>query len=337
MMPIKTMAELARLAGVSSSTVSRALSGHASIPPATRARIAALAQEHQYRLNTRARNLRLQRSHAVAAVFPQASQSGRLMSDPFYLEILGALSDELSFHGYDLLISRARGDDDSWYQRYVLDKRADGLLLLERDHAELGVQRLMAAGVPFVVWGPLLPNQRYISVGGDSLGGAVLAVRHLLQEGRKQLAFVGGDESMIETKLRFQGFKQALTEAGQAYQPQSVMFTDYTPAAAQQAVAQLLQQQPATDGIFFCSDFMALAAYEVLRERGLRIPQDIAIVGYDDIPLASLTGPPLSTIRQEIAQGGRLMVQKLLAILADKPVRAEELPIQLKVRGSSTL
>ncbi len=331
---VETMSELAALAGVSSSTVSRALNRHPSIPEATRAKIQALALRHRYRINAQAQNLRLRRSLTVAAIFPQGKGSGRLMSDPFYLEIVGAISDELSLHGYDLLVSLSREAGTDWYERYLLDKRADGLLVLERDVAQKAVTQLQRAGVPFVVWGPVLPGQSYVSVGGDSYGGAKRAVRHLLATGRKTVGFVGGDRSMVETAERYRGYKDALQETGLESREALVAFTDYTPREAKDAVRGLLAATPELDALFFCSDFMALAAFETLVETGKRVPADVAVIAYDDIPLAEHCQPSLSTVRQEVYAGGRLLVKKLLALLAGDDVSAEMLPVTLKIRAS---
>jgi DNA-binding LacI/PurR family transcriptional regulator len=325
------MADLATLAGVSVSTVSRALSGHASIPKATRRKIEGLARKHHYRINTQAQNLRLQRSNTIAVVFPQAQGSHRLTSDPFYLQIMGGISDELRTRGYDLLLSLSQEDD---WQRYVLDKRADGLLVLERDTNEHVIDVLEQAAIPFVVWGPVLPEQTYVSVGGDSYGGAKTAVEHLLASGRKHIGFMGGDQTMIETHLRYRAYCDALKEAGKRLDAAKITFTDYTPERAKAAVGTMLKTAPKLDALFCCSDVMALAAFDPLRQAGRDIPEDVAVIGYDDIPLAAHCHPSLSTVRQEVYRGGRLMVQTLLQLLQGEIVTSQMLPVQLMRRDS---
>ena len=331
---VKTMADLARLAGVSTSTVSRALNHHEAIPPETRERILRLAERHRYRIDVRARNLRRGTTRTVAAVFPKSAGSGRRMSDPFYLEVLGGISDELAQHGYDLLISQA-GDGGGSYARYVHERRADGLLVLERDTGGAGIRELQRAGVPFVVWGPMLPEQDYLSVGGDSLTGARLAAEHLLAAGRRQVAFVGGEPAMIETTLRLQGFRQALHEAGVDLPDHRIAFTDYTPQQAQAAVEAFLRQTEPVDAIFLCSDYMAVTALETLQRRGRAVPGDVALVGYDDVPLAQHATPQLTTVRQEIHEGGKRMARKLVDVLAGGSPTAEMLPVELVARGST--
>ena len=331
---VMRMADIAKLAGVSPATVSRALNGNSLIPAETRERILEIARAHNYRRDLRARNLRLGRSHTVAAVFPQSESSHRLMSDPFYLEIMGPITDELARFDFDLLVSRARGSEEEWYQRYILAKRADGLLVLERDLAHIGVSMLRKAGVTFVVWGPELPNQRCVSVGGNSFEGAREAVSHLLRLGRRHIGFVGGDAKMVETNERLKGYRQALLEEDVLFREELIVYTDYTPESSGEAVKRLLEVHAELDAIFFCSDLMAVAGMEALRQRGLRVPDDISVIGYDDIPLATHCNPPLTTVRQEIGQGGRLMVQKLLELIEGQEVHSVTVPTKLVVRQS---
>lgn len=331
---VRTMADLARLAGVSTSTVSRALNRHVAIPEATRQRILELAEKHQYRIDARGRNLRLGTTRTLAALLPKSVGSGRRMSDPFYLEILSGITQELAGHGYDLLISQA-GHDTGAYARYVREKRADGLLVLERDTGEGGVRLLQRAGVPFVVWGPVLPGQDYVSVGGDALRGARLAARHLLAMGRRRIAFIGGERTMIESALRLRGFREALAEAGLELDPARTLFTDDTPRQARAAVTELLTLAGDSDAIFFCSDYLAVTAMEVLKERGRIVPDDVAVIGYDDVPLARQATPKLTTIRQEIHAGGRLMGRKLIESLAGGAPEPELLPVRLVLRDSA--
>lgn len=148
-----TMADIARLASVSVSTVSRALNGNPSIPERTRARILAIAREHNYILDSRAQNFRLGRSRTIAVVFPYLGESRRTISDPFYMEIMGAIADELDQRGYDMIVSRVHSADAEWPLRYIMNKRADGVLLIDRSVEDKGITRLRELGAPFVAWG----------------------------------------------------------------------------------------------------------------------------------------------------------------------------------------
>jgi len=329
-----TMADISRLAGVSVSTVSRALSGNASIPEATRNRIFKIAAENNYVMDFRAQNFRLQRSQTIATVFPYVGESHRMISDPFYMEIIGAITDELDRYGYDMLVSRVRSDDDNWCLRYAQNKRVDGVILIDRSLDDRGIQKLQELGANFVVWGPILDGQDYVSVGGNSVAGAAMAVRHLASYGRRKIGFIGGNPNMVETYLRRQGYEKGLGESGLTFDERLVTYTDFTPQAAHQAITELLAREPELDAVFLCSDFMSIAAMQVIHELGRRVPEDIAVIGYDDIQLAAHCNPRLTTVRQQIHEGGRLMVKKLFSLIEGEPTEAFMLPIELIVRES---
>jgi DNA-binding LacI/PurR family transcriptional regulator len=139
---------------------------------------------------------------------------------------------------------------------------------------------------------------------------------------------------MVETYLRRQGYERGLLESGLPFDERLVMFTDFSPRAGVKAVAELLDRVPDLDGVFVCSDFMSIAAMEVLRERGRHVPGDISVVGYDDIQLAAFCSPRLTTIRQQIHEGGRRMVQKLFELMEGEPATSATLPLELVVRDS---
>lgn len=330
-----TMSDIGKLAGVSASTVSRALSNSPSIPQETRERILKIAQEHNYRLDTRAQNFRLGRSQTIATVFPfNTDRSKRLISDPFYLEIIGALTDELVNYDYDMILARVPSYDDEWCLRYMLNNRVDGVFIIDRAVQDRGIERLVALGAPFVVWGPPLPHQAGVYVGCNSAEGGAQAVRHLVSLGRRKIGFIGGDGSMVETSLRQQGYLQGLAEAGIAAVEALMTFTDFTPQAGHNAMNILLERAPDLDAVFLCSDFMAVAALEVLRRHGRRVPEDVSVIGFDDIPLAAYCSPRLTTIRQPIHEGGRIMVQKLLDLIDGKAVESTLMQHELIIRDS---
>lgn len=330
-----TIADVARAAGVSPSTVSRALNNHRAIPESTRLQIQQVAARLHYRPDVRARNFRLQRSQTIATLFPYQDLSRRPISDPFYLEIMGAITDELDHHGYDSIIARVHSEDDDWCSRYVLDKRVDGILLIDRALDDIGIHTLQSLDANFVVWGATLAQQSYVSVGCDGQAGACDAVRHLVEMGRRRIGFIGGFRGMVETAMRRQGYEQGLIQAGHPFDESLVVYTDFTPEAASHAVATLLTRAPDLDGIFACSDFMAVGVMEVLRQMGREAGRDISVVGYDDIPLAAHCSPKLTTIHQPIQQGGRLMVQALFDMMEGITPASTVLPHQLIVRDSS--
>ena len=331
---VRTMADIARLAGVSVSTVSRALNDSPLIPEETKERIRRIARTYNYELHVGARNLRLQRTQTIAAVIPFGETSDRQVSDPFYLEIIGAIANKLAEYDYDLLISRAHAADEGWYQRYVLGKRVDGLIIIGRKLNDRGIAKLVELGANFVVWGPPLPGQRYVSVGSDGVSGAAQAVRHLIQLGRRRIAFIGGDEDETETWLRRRGYEQELQRAGLPLDANLIAYAHFTSESGYFAMRQLLARAPDIDGVFVCSDLMAVAAMEALRQEGRDVPNDVSIVGYDDIPLAAHCSPPLTTVRQQIRRGGMLLASKLIDLIEGRQVESVTLPVELIIRES---
>jgi DNA-binding LacI/PurR family transcriptional regulator len=329
-----TMADISDLAGVSISTVSRALSGSTSIPEKTRERIIAIARAHNYVLDERARNFRLQRSQTVALVFPYLGDSHRMISDPFYMEMLGAVTDALDQDSYDVVVSRVPGADDAWCEHYIVKQRVDGLIIVDRSVNDPGIAALNRLNANFVVWGPPMPGQDAITVGCDSIAGGRTAVQHLLALGRRRIGFIGGHRGMVETHQRFIGYRQGMESAGFAIEPELVAYTDFTPQQGLKAAQRMLEAVPDLDGLFICSDVMSIAIMEYLRASGRIVPDDVSVVGYDDIQLAAYCSPRLTTIRQHIDQGGALLVARLLDLIEGRDTESVTLNAELIVRDS---
>ncbi|MCB9461423.1 MAG: LacI family DNA-binding transcriptional regulator [Anaerolineaceae bacterium] len=329
-----TMMDISELAGVSVSTVSRALNGSSAIPEATRERIVRIAEANNYVVDGRARNFRLQRSQTLALVFPYLGDSHRMISDPFYMEILGAITDALADYDYDVVVSRVPAADDGWCQKYASQQRVDGVFVVDRSVDDVSLETLNSLGANVVIWGAPMPEDELVSVGCDSIAGGRKAVEHLLGLGRRKIGFIGGAQGMVETHQRFIGYQQALETVGRPLSPDLVAFTDFTPAQGVAAAQRMLASEPDLDGLFVCSDFMSIGIMEYLRAQGRRVPDDISLVGYDDIQLAAFCSPPLTTIRQPIEHGGRLMVAKMLELIDGHEAESVILPAELIVRES---
>lgn len=330
------MADIARLAGVSVSTVSRALNGSTLVNTETRERIAALARELNYSINLGAKNLRLQRNHTIAVVIPYDVVSRQHITDPFFLSMLGSLADAITDRGYDMLLSRIDAENLDAAARLVDAGVAIGVVLIGqwRHHDQLN--QLAARKLPIVVWGAQLPQQLYCTVGGDNRRGGALATEHLLAQGRRRIVFLG-DPQLPEVALRHQGYCDAhaaarLTPAGELELP-----VPFESGAARAAVAALLEQRVAFDAVFACSDLLAISAMQVLRERGREVPRDVAVVGYDDMPLASYCDPPLTSVHQPVAEAGVQLVDALLGMLHGQLAAPRVLPVDLAVRRSSAV
>ena len=328
------MADIARLAGVSTSTVSRALNRSPLVNEETRVRIEELARSLNYSINIAAQNLRLKQNRTVAVVVPYDSATRQHLSDPFFLSILGSLADALTDRGFDMLLSRVDAEElDAAAQSYDTG-RAIGVILIGqwRHHDQLNL--MAARRVPIVVWGAQLPQQLYVTVGSDNVTGGFLATEHLIQSGRRRIAFFG-DVQLPEVAHRYEGYCKALKQFGIAVDVQLVVPASFIEQGGRDATEQLLQRKVAFDGLFACSDLLAMTAINTLREKQVRIPEDVAVVGYDDIELARYFHPPLTTIRQPIAAAGEALVDALL-MLADKQSAAPRLlPTQLLRRATS--
>jgi DNA-binding LacI/PurR family transcriptional regulator len=330
---VKTVADLARLAGVSTSTVSRALAGNPVIKQATRDRVARLASEHGFQLNQQARNLRMKCTRSIAVILPLGHETGQHVSDPFFVTILGHIADALTERGYDLLLQRVIPAHPNWLEQLVDSGRVDGVIVIGQSDQVAALDRVAARYLPLVVWGQHLPGHGHLTVGSDNRLGGTLATRHLIDLGRRRLAFFG-IPTVPEIAERRCGFLDACTAA----EPDVTATTVPVHLSADIAHAMIgdyLDTHAAPDGIFAASDVVAMSAIRALAERGLSVPADVAVIGFDDVTLAAHTSPPLTTVRQDIAGGAKLLVDLLLQRLADGSGTSQVLVPQLIVRGTT--
>lgn len=321
------MADLARLAGVSKITVSRALADSPLVREETRARIQSLARAHGYALNVSARNLRLQRSHTIAVIVEMLPSPERPMSGPYPLELLGGITQELTSAGYSVLLS-ARHDSIT-----PATQSAEGVILLGQGAHEDAVHVVERWQLPMVVWGAQSGSREHVVVGSDNRQGGTTVARHFLALGRRRPWFLGSLD-YAENVERLEGFAETLRAAGA--EPVVVDDGEFTVAAGAKAVRARLGTPGASppDCLFACSDLLAMGAIQAFREHGLAIPEDVSVVGYDDTPLGGNLSPPLSSVHQDLYRAGTLLAAKLLALVEGHAVESEMLPIRLVVRGT---
>jgi DNA-binding LacI/PurR family transcriptional regulator len=331
MAKVTTIADLARIAGVSKSTVSRALNESPLIGVETRERIQALAQEHDFQMNTSARRLSLGQSHVVGLV----TKVGH--SDMFMLEMMGGISAGLLELGYELLVLQGRLADPNWARGYVDSGRADGFVVLSSSCTPDEIDGVVESRVPFVLWGAASTKNEFSSVTGDNLAGGRLAAGHLIEIGRQRLAFVGGPTWAREVGDRLAGFEEAHRQAGLTVDPAAILRTDWDDAEgrAARAIQELLARRPDIDGVVANSDRFAIGAMDGVRAAGKRVPEDVAVVGYDDTAIAAHTNPPLTTIRQDGPLAGRLLARTLVQQLETGVVTSVSIPAELVVRESA--
>ncbi len=328
------MQELADIAGVTRGTVSRALSDSPRVNEKTKSRILELAKEHNYRINQRARNFRLQKTGVISVVFMLNIKSEQHMSDPFFLEMLGGIADCLAEHDLDLFLSHAPIVNILELQDSRVFHNSDGVIFIGQGEQHVELNAIANSDTPIVVWGAEIPNQTYCRVGGDNFTGGYIATDHLLGLGRRHIAFFG-DVKLPEIALRFSGYQKALKEHGVRFDPRLQIEVPFEMERARDAIEELLGHRINFDAAVCSSDVMALGAIATINESGMRVPADIAIVGYDDIGLARYSSPTLTTVRQNIRWAGRVLVESLLSLLNGQTVADTTLSSELIVRQSS--
>lgn len=333
--PVKTINDIAQLAGVSKSTVSRALSDSPLISEQTKTRIRAIAEANHFAVHQGARNLSMQRTNTIAVVIPIDPTVGRLVTDPFNLDLFGSIANVMAEHNYDLLVAQVQKDNRQPIDHYLASRRVDGLILFACDVRPEELSRLVRQRAPFIMWGPPAPNGEYCSVGSDDEQGGYLATRHLLDQGRRQIAFIGGPFGSPESTLRYQGYERALQEADMTVDLTLLDVGDYTTQSGFEAMKAILSRRENIDAVFTSSDQMALGAVQAVQETGRRVPQNVAVVGYDGTPITAHANPPLTTVRQDIVSAGRLLVENLLAYMDDGQPTNVVLPVELVVRQST--
>ena len=333
-----TSFDIAYRAGVSQPTVSRALRGSKAVSLATRQRIEEIARELNYSVDTNASSLRSQRSNTIALLFFEDPTPDGANINPFFLAMLGSITRHCANRGLDLLISFQKMEDD-WHVRYQDSHRADGLILLgygDYTLYESRLKQLVASETQFVRWGSVRDDNIGATVGSDNVGAGRLAGAHLLAQGRERIAFLGqADDHYPEFADRYRGLCAALAEAGYTADPALQRGALSSEGDGHDAVAAMLAAGLGFDAIFAASDLIAIGAMRALAEVGKRVPRDVAVIGFDDIPAASLTSPPLTTIMQDLKGAGELLVETLLAAIEDHPTANLAIPAKLVVRGSS--
>ncbi len=325
--------DLAVLAGVSIATASRALNDSPAVARHTKLAIWKLAREHDYPFQAHMPQGPVGAEATVVVVIPQRRLSRGGLHYALLMELLAGVTDAARDRGCDVLVSHTAPTGLADLEALTSTNRSEGVIFLGASPLHEDLNRLAAADPRFVTWGPQMPGQTYCSVGSDNLAGGRRATLHLARLGRRRIAFLG-DLGAPESHQRHEGYVDALRKSGLLFEPELVVPCHFDVEAAEAAVVGLLERRKAFDAIVTANDELAIGASRALQGAGLRIPDDVAVVGYDDLPFARLSRPALTTIAQDAAQGGRLLVSKLLAVRGGGEVRSERLPTELIVRES---
>lgn len=322
-----TMEMVAALAGVSKITVSRALRGSALVRPELREKIARIAGEAGYRMNVAARSLRTRRTQTIAVVIEQLARDDRPITDPLLLTMIGGLLEVLTPADHAMLLTT----NDHFIGSSAIG--ADGVVVLGQGEGGRGLQQVGSIGLPVVAWGEPVPGLNVPVIGSDNRQGGRLAAEHLVARGRKRLLFLG-DARHPEVAGRLEGAREVLAASEAALA--GVIPCAFASEAGALAVQSALDAGTRFDAIIAVSDFIAAGACDALIERGIDVPDTVAIVGFDDTPIASAHRPSITSIRQDATAAGRALGEAILAIIdgANRP-HTTPLPVELVVRESS--
>jgi DNA-binding LacI/PurR family transcriptional regulator len=329
-----TLEDVAGAARVSRATASRVINGDQRVSDAARSAVADAIGALGYVPNRAARSLVTRRTDSIAVVITEPSS--QLFGDPFFPRVLRGISDALARESMQLVLLMPRDrPDGSGVERYLEGGHSDGVILISLHGADPLPGSLRRRAIPLVVGGrPPDAGITYVDV--DNRGGAATAVRHLVDRGRRRIATIAGPQDMAAGADRLAGYTAGLAQRGR---PENglVEVADFTLEGGRAAMARLLERNVDIDGVFVASDLMAVGAIDAIRTTGRRIPDDVAVVGFDDSPLAATTSPRLTSVRQPIEEMGREMTRLLLDEIRfpERPARRVILDTQLVVRGSS--
>jgi DNA-binding LacI/PurR family transcriptional regulator len=328
------MADIARLANVSISTVSRALSNHPRIGKETRERVLELARSLNYSINAGAQLIKGKSMRTVSVVFPFHPTQRQHFQDPFFMTLVGFIGDALIERGYSLLLNCVdAGRREAMTQAYDTGQAVGTIILGQEDTHDI-FNRMALQRLPFVVWGARMPDQLYKTVGSDNRMGGRLAARHLLAAGARRILFIG-EPTLLEAGQRHAGYVDAHEELGFVPDPGLLLRTPMLIGDVEAYLGALSGPTLPFDAIFAASDVLALTAINCLARRGVRVPEDILVCGYDDVAVAANSRPSLTTVKQDIARGGRDLVSVLFAQIEGQACDSSFMPSELIAREST--
>ncbi len=330
-----TLEQIAKIAGVSRSTVSRVVNEHVSVKPHVRQRVLEVIAETGYRPDPAARSLAGQRSGIIGLVIPRTIQF--LFTDPYYPRLVQGIAQACNTNDaiLSLFLFHTEDEEQKLLARLVFNRLVDGVIISAAPINDPFIQQLVENQVPFVMIGrPGSPTPPLSFVDVDNVAGAYSAVSHLLRLGYRRIAAITGPLYTTVGLDRQQGYQDALRERGHSLNKSLMIEGDFTEMSGYVAMQRLLPHQP--EAVFVASDTMALGALRALRYAGIAVPDEVAVIGFDDLPASAVSEPPLTTVRQPIRRVGTQAVTTLIDILKDgpEPARRTVMPTELVIRNS---
>jgi DNA-binding LacI/PurR family transcriptional regulator len=330
-----TLEQVAAAASVSRATVSRVINGDPRVGDTARIAVEAAVKELRYIPNRAARSLVTRRSDSIAVVIPEPTT--QLFGDPFFPRFLRGVSDGLAQNDLQLVLLMPQGrSDEARVARYLAAGHTDGVLLVSLHGSDPMPGDLERRGIPVVVGGrPPASGISYVDV--DNRAGASSAVAHLASTDRSRIVTIAGPQDMPAGADRLAGYRETLESAGRGVDERRIEVADFSLEGGRTAMERLLDRIPELDAVFVASDLMAVGALEALWRAGRRVPHDVAVIAYDDSPLAASSRPPLSSVRQPTEEMGREMTRLLLDRIRhpEAPPRHVILDTSLVLRESS--
>lgn len=328
-----TIRDVAHQAGVSVTTVSHVINETRFVSDELRQRVLAAMADLDYQPNALARSLRRKQTHTLGMILPDSA-------NPFFAEVAHSIERASFARGYNAILCNSGGDLDKElvYANVLMEKQVDGIIFVAAGLSTEHIQAILAREVPLVVVDRDLPGIEVDAVLCDNLGGGYAATQHLIQLGHRRIGCITGPSDVTPSAERVMGYRRALAEKGQPVDETLIQRGDFQFASGATAMHYFLSLPEPPTAVFACNDLMAIGAISAATELRRRVPDDLAVVGFDDVALASFSNPPLTTIAQPKQEMGELAIDLLLARAADRaaPPQRRLLPARLVVRRSST-
>ena len=304
-----TIKDVAKLAGVAVSTASYALSGKKKISEQTKQKVLEAARQLNYQKNGFASDLKKSKTNTVALILSD-------LSGPYYSEIIKGLQDVVVQNEYDLIASSSFGGSDSAAVKFLKEKRVDGAVVFAHNIPDEILLQSAREGFPIVVIDRTIKSEHIISVEVDNFHGGFMATKHLIEHGHKEIGFVSGPTNSYDNSLRFNGYLKALSDSNLEYKSMWNISGGFTREGGYRATKMILSQKTMPTAIFFANDEMALGGIKAFEENAIRVPQDLSIIGFDDIQILEYAKPRLTTIKQPKYEMGALSGHLLFQALS---------------------
>ena len=332
-----TLKDIAHKVGYSVTTVSRALNDYDDVSQETKQLIKRVAQEMGYHPHVIAQSLQRRRTNTVGFIVPATE---RYLSDPYFLELLAGIGDGAASYDFDLLISTCKPMDPKEplvYERMVKGRKVDGIVVARTRCDDERITYLASEGFPLIAFGRTASEQDFPYLDVDGEKGVCEAVEYLIGLGHRRIGFISPSMYLMFAEHRLAGYKRALQDNGLELDPALVVEGNLTQSGGYQRMEQLLDLEEPPTAVVTGNDLMAFGAMEAAQERGLVMGRDIAVIGFDDVPLAAYFHPTLTTVRQPIYDIGKMLSQMLIKIIKGEELAQRQIILQpeLVVRESS--